>query len=346
MKSFLVLFVFSIFFISCKEEVDVNAPWKDVTVVYGLLNKKDSTHYIKVNKAFLGEGSALQMAQIRDSNEYKNVKVSLKKIINGNIQESEIIFSDTVLSNKEDGVFYSPEHTIYYSNEVLDAGIEYYLEVNVNNGEKISTSKTGLIEAFNLGGGPIFGNPITTVGFALGDNKYSDQIFSWQSVKYGKAYQLTLTFYYEEHYFDGTFNVKSFDWVFPVQKSFNVSGGQNMSQKIEGESFYQQIASRIKPISESVDVKFRKFLPFQFSMTVGGDELNTYLEVNAPTTGVVFEKPEYTNITNGIGIFSTRMNVTSNFLKNINDNSLIELYNGQYTKDLGFCSNSGANACP
>jgi len=48
-----------------------------------------------------------------------------------------------------------------------------------------------------------------------------------------------------------------------------------------------------------------------FIVDVAGEEFNTYMEVNAPSTGIVQEKPEYTNVKNDkgedeIGIFSCR----------------------------------------
>ena len=49
-------------FSSCETDIDVNADYQDITVVYGLVNPNDTNHYIKINKAFLGEGSALDLA--------------------------------------------------------------------------------------------------------------------------------------------------------------------------------------------------------------------------------------------------------------------------------------------
>ena len=41
-------------------------------------------------------------------------------------------------------------------------------------------------------------------------------------------------------------------------------------------------------------------------MTVGSEDLNTYIKVNKPITGIVQERPQFTNINNGIGLFSSR----------------------------------------
>ena len=38
----------------------------------------------------------------------------------------------------------------------------------------------------------------------------------------------------------------------------------------------------------------------------GGEDLITYTEVNKPSIGIVQKKPEFSNIKNGLGIFSSR----------------------------------------
>lgn len=346
--SAIICICMSIFtFTSCKDDVDVNAPWKDVAVIYGLLNKADSVHYIKVNKVFLGPEDALKMAQIKDSSQYENVTVSIKKYKNGVATADPLItLRDTLITTKEEGVFYAPEQTVFYFKESLDISAEYHLEVKTPTNTAVA--KTPIINTFTLSGGPIFGNPnpTTTVAFSSGENRYADQTFSFTSLKNGKAYQLIMTFSYTEYYYDGSFSNKSFDWFFPLQTSYNTLGSQSLSQKVEGEQFFKQIASYIKPRAESANVEYRKFKHIGFKMYVAGDELNTYLEVNKPSTGLVFEKPEYSNIENGIGIFSTRVRVNSTFTKNLSDNSLLELYNGVYTRNLGFCGGTGIYACP
>jgi hypothetical protein len=70
--------------VSCSTDFDINETWKDTTIVYGIVNQNDSITYIKVNKAFLGDGDALMMAQIRDSNEYSiPLEVKMEEWSNG-----------------------------------------------------------------------------------------------------------------------------------------------------------------------------------------------------------------------------------------------------------------------
>lgn len=71
-KSLVALFTISIIAIqSCTTDVDLNAPYKSTTVVFGLLDPDSTLQWIKINKTFLGDGNNLDYAQIRDSSEYR-----------------------------------------------------------------------------------------------------------------------------------------------------------------------------------------------------------------------------------------------------------------------------------
>ena len=65
-KKYLIFSVFFLVFPSCETEFDVHAAWEEITVVYGLLDQSNDRQYIKINKAYLGAGDALQIANIAD----------------------------------------------------------------------------------------------------------------------------------------------------------------------------------------------------------------------------------------------------------------------------------------
>ncbi|MCI5055795.1 MAG: hypothetical protein MRY83_06780, partial [Flavobacteriales bacterium] len=266
---------------------------------------------------------------------------------------SKIILEDSVFTNKEQGSFYSPNQTIYYFKDILDPQYTYRLNVSVDGKEgDMVSAETPIIEDFRLDGGSVFGNSLIKLGFVDGGGTYSEGLpFEWFSVPNGKAYQLVSTFHYEDHYNDSSVIARSFEIPYTVQKSFDADGGEDMEQLIKGEAFYQQIQTNVPPFTEIPNLSHRRFLHVTYDMIVGGDELNTYMEVNEPLTGILQDKPEYTNVNNGIGIFSTRVRVTLRdgaglpILKTLNNNSFAELYEGQYTGSLGFCAVGGTFAC-
>lgn len=79
--------IFSVFLLavsaifSCKNEVKVNANWKEIIVVYGLLDPIDTVQFIRVEKAFLDEKTgALEIAKIADSLYLDSAEVILSRL--------------------------------------------------------------------------------------------------------------------------------------------------------------------------------------------------------------------------------------------------------------------------
>ena len=72
-----------------------------------------------------------------------------------------------------------------------------------------------------------------------------------------------------------------------------------------------------------------------FQIVGGSMEMKYYIESTAPSEGSLMEKPVYSNITNGIGLFCAvaRINVNELLLSPVTIDSIAY---GQFTKNLGF----------
>ena len=62
-------------FTRCSTDVELIAPYKETTVVYGLLSPIDSIHYFRIAKAYLGAGNAFDMAKVNDSIYYPDADI-------------------------------------------------------------------------------------------------------------------------------------------------------------------------------------------------------------------------------------------------------------------------------
>ena len=71
------------------------------------------------------------------------------------------------------------------------------------------------------------------------------------------------------------------------------------------------------------------------NITAVNSELYTYLNANAPNYGLNQERPEYNNITNGIGHFSSRSILNMKNLR-IDQSTMDSISFGQLTKNLNF----------
>jgi hypothetical protein len=91
--------------------------------------------------------------------------------------------------------------------------------------------------------------------------------------------------------------------VYNVLKTYQVStAGLNVIQDIQGVQFYEFIGASLK-VDGTV---YRKMDSLDFEITGAGQDLANYIQVNTPSQGIVQKKPDYTNISNGVGIFSSR----------------------------------------
>ncbi|MBK8817481.1 MAG: hypothetical protein IPN42_19320 [Methylococcaceae bacterium] len=69
MKKLLVLLsLISSVFVACKTDFELNAAYKETTVIYGLLDQSRNVQMIKINKAFLGSGDANAFVKLNSIN--------------------------------------------------------------------------------------------------------------------------------------------------------------------------------------------------------------------------------------------------------------------------------------
>jgi hypothetical protein len=69
-NSFLIVLV-ALTFSACKNDVNLNAPYKEVPTIYAVLNPNEDVQMIRVNKVFLSETDANEVAKIADSVNYQ-----------------------------------------------------------------------------------------------------------------------------------------------------------------------------------------------------------------------------------------------------------------------------------
>tara|TARA_Y100000385_G_scaffold92558_1_gene95564 strand:+ start:4779 stop:5813 length:1035 start_codon:yes stop_codon:yes gene_type:complete len=301
MKKLTFLFLLSsILFSSCETDFNVNADWKEVTVVYSLLDQNEDKQYIRINKAFLGNENAYVMASVADSLNYNpnNLEVKIDKLsASGNVLETKIL-TDTIIF-KEDGLFSVEENIIYVfdTDNFLNEEKEYKLTISNLVSGNIISSQTKLIHDLTLMSA--FNNPAYKMGFYSQTGDFSNTTIEWTHSKNAAIYQMTLFISYTEYGADTI--VKTVQKVYPI---IEYDGNPNMSQQITGEEFFNLLAYNI-PSSSTVN---RRINNLDILFSVGTADVNTYINLNEPPTGIVQERDLFTNIDGGIGLFAARYN--------------------------------------
>ncbi len=364
-------FIYSLFFVAvlfsaCSTDLDVLGKYKETLVVYGLLDQSQRRQYIKINKAFLGEGNAFSYAQIKDSTQFTHsLLVKIKRMSDGAefiLTPDNSISKDPALNPNGPATisnFYAPDQTnvIYsfatpiiatpnlatadisdstYVNTVLTTSSAYQLSIKNNETGTEVTGQTSLIsDNGSFISPPMSGAQYPVFSFIVPSNDNALFSIMWTSGKNARIYQTMLRFHYIDSTATGN-DTLHLDWVFPTQTSQGLVGGESMMEQFKGESFLQFIGSQLagKPLPTYA----RRALNTDIIIISGGDDLNTFIQVNAPSTGIVQEKPKYTNINNGLGIFSAKYNRPpySRRLSSANGGTWDSLTCGRYTKNLKF----------
>lgn len=352
-RPFLLLAVAGIL-AGCSTDLEVNAPYKDIPVVYGLLNMRDSIHFVKINKAYLGEGDAYQYALIPDSNEY-DPEVITKKMIyrlqNGNRVDS-FPLRDTLVENREPGTFYAPQQRVYYFREnqtynLPQSGELVYLDQNsiyeldaVIKGNELN-ARTNIVNDFQIQS--VDASLAVGMNF-VNANGYIDYELNWTTPLDGKRTEASYRFNYDEIRGSDTARKDITVRVGSVAAANPDAGGESQSLLINGEAFFSNLSSSI-PDDPTVDQRI--FTGMEFLFTVANADFHTFLSLSEPVSGIIEDRPQWSNIEGAYGIFGSRYTKrvgAPRAGKKFTDATTNELLNGPYTSTRRFCSffHSGA----
>jgi hypothetical protein len=325
---FIALFLLPLtLFFSCSKDLNINDEWKEIMIVYGLLDPNDTIHYIKITKAFLGPGNALAYAQIPDSSNYSGQIIVTLDEYNDDVLVSSMLLDTTMITNKDSGIFYFPDQLIYVARVHLNMDHQYRITVLDTVTGVAVTSFTNLVNNFDINAP----NSFSKANFVQGNLTTAE----WTSARFGRLYQLNIRFsFWEVNVQDTSLKVKkSVNWlVFDDIKAKTLDGGADMSNSFYGDGFFNVIKANV-PENPSV---YRIPDSVEYFFTVASEDLSNYIEVTDPSNTIVQEKPIYTNIVNGIGLFSSR---TDNSIFNprklrLSDRTYDSLVDGVVTGNL------------
>lgn len=336
---FPISLLFALFFVACEPDFNINAPYRDVTIVYGILNASDTVHYVKIYKGFQSNGNSLQdAANWHNLYYFDTINVTLIEYLN-NAETGRVIDLDTTTAiPKESGIFANPKQLLYYTRESLDVNATYKLKIENKVTGRIVTGETKLVAPITISAPNIpINNGLNLTG------KKGNIIFS--NVNNAKGYEIFQFFkYFEVSKITGEVVKQGIVKRNITNNSFltdnNVQFGE-INKEYNPNGIYDVIAVQLKS-DPTVDRYRMKDGCVVFEVWGGSESLMNYLIVNQPSSSIVQERIEYTNMvcpTDGTyktayGIISSRSNAIKNY--NITSASEDSLVKGSKTKNLGF----------
>ena len=394
MKSLLFIFPLLFFLLfSCDNDLNINENWKDIPVIYGVLNSgtgedldnngdpdENFNHFVRIQKSFLGPESAYTYTSIYDSLYYNpsDLKVWLETVNNQNgevtgpyelelIDESQL---DLLSIYKEEGLFATEAHYLYKIPNVAsdlvpfdDLRMDYKINVlNMITGDT-TFSQTNIVEPLQMSR-PTLDNLLSSIlSFT--------QPIQIKPSQHAKMYTISLRFnYIEQHKDDYQYDIeqgnplpttgvvyKYIDWnLGTVEADENQLFGnsvETVKKYITTTQFFEFIKSQIVEEDISSPQYYRYPVNTVNQGTGGGvpvgiyhgtvdlnitavnSELYTYLNANSPNYGINQERPEYNNIENGVGHWSSRSVLNMNNLL-LTSTIMDSLAFGEITNSLNF----------
>lgn len=314
-------------FSSCENDIDLLEDYREIPVIYGLINPTDTVQYVRVQRAFLGEGNALVMAQESDSIYYNpaDIKVSLEKLtIGANTVISTQDFFVTTDIPKDEGLFTDEDHYLFKLSTPTGLDDNYYYRIRFENMTtgKVVTASTRIIEPMLF---PAFSNSVK-VNLA-NVNPYQ---IRFGSPKWGRVYGLIMRIKFNEYdTLALTYDSLQVDFKLKNITSLGTNGGEQMAFALKGEEIFKFMGSAIGP-QQGAKKRVLSSFRADYLFTAGTDDLYNYIQVNSPNN-VVNYVPAFTNLSDGRGLFTCRYTTRVNNVQ-FNELTLDSILNGQYTK--------------
>ncbi len=355
---------------SCNEQIELSGDFKETAIVYGLLDHSDSMHYVKITRAFIGPGNAVDIAQIEDSSYFNSVYATIEELEGGTVTRTWVL-SDTVIENKDtNGVFFAPTQRVYYFKTLpttisnsgafgtvqtspdpqlssLNPNAQYRLNADINDGLFRVSATTDLVNGLTTNAT----SQNFTFKFASNPGEYKAQSVTISNTGNAHVVNAKIGINIAEYIGENAVS-QTIDWTIGEN---DVMPNSSITFSAQGETFYNRVIDNV--INDPL-IDQRNFLGFEVVMTGGSEDLYNYITVNQPSSSLAQTKPTYTNleVTNGyrvIGIFSSIQTIKTfrpfyvspqqAFIRAIDKKSTQELCEGPITGLLQFCSKHPAD---
>lgn len=338
---YLLFLLVTIVFFSCETDIDVNAEYKDIPVVYGLIDPQDSVHYIKINKAFLGNANALDLAA--DANNFNYAAGELDVIVEewnetAKIQSYSLVRTVNEIP-KDPGIFDNSENVLYrFVETAIDRDNTYKLKIVNSSLSKETTAETKIVGSSTLA----FPGNQNKLQFHNGVDFLTPPDFLVNAGTEVGRVELTLVFHYND-YFTTSSLLPPVPHSISIPLGESITGtvnGKQLDWSLKGEIFFDKIFGSTPAPSTLPFFSHREVGNFTLEIDVAGSELSTFMSVSTPSTSVNQDKPPYTNIIDGLGIFSSREKMIWNStILPSSGNINLQTATIQYlsTAGLGFC---------
>jgi len=297
---------------SCSTDVDLYADYKQVPIVYGLLDARADTNYIKITRSYYVEGDPYEMALNPDSSNYPGkLDVRLIEYCNGDSLR-ELILDTITIHDKTQGIFYAPLQKLYYTSERLPLNngnkkYSYLLKVVLPDND--ITAKADLV-----GNG---GFDVQSLGVNFSKTFFgaASRRFLFHPATNAAYYDVWFAFNFkEQHGPEGDSVPRTMQWHIGTYSDFDLS--QHMEENCYAfyyrpEAFWEVLDRFIGDDTVAGNGLRRYFgdYPVDVIIEAGGNKLYQYVHTSDAMIGNFQDNNDFSLINGGFGVFSSRFTV-------------------------------------
>jgi hypothetical protein len=313
MKNILLAFLGILILSACDNELDINAEYEDLTVMYGMLDPNSDTNYVRIQRGYLGQDAASASFGISDSLYYDSASIDVYiREYNPGAEtfstQSKMIYDDSFALNE--GTFTTEGHHVYRvpSNVTIESEMEYEIVVVREDGT-ISTARTGIVGEIQIT------RPLASLSARIFNGQIQFKIdqetgIDPEATIKMAAYQPIIYFSYKE--VNLSTKVEELKTVV-IRLPLHESTFDQVELLFTGSQLYSALADRIEADSTKNILRF--FQGMNIEIVGASEELLTFIELSKPTNGVNQNRPQYEQVINGTGIISSRTTVRRSEIK-------------------------------
>lgn len=350
---------------SCSNEIEVIGVWKDIPVVYGVINSQDSVHYIRIERAYLPPNqSALEVAKIPDSLYFDPNEVDIELYYINNVNDTLLWQRPFVRVNlvdegivRDTGIFQNNPSYAYKTTGLTTH--DYLLKINNRKTGNVFYAKTESVQASNT-------NIFTIPSYSLsplkpiawrGVNFQGDEVYNSLTIEmtgngFAAIYDYKFRFHYKEYEIDnqgsqiaGTIVNKTAEWT--AASDFIPVVANQTKQVVNGEVFYQFLGNTLSNVTGTNTRRCAGYL--EVYVDGASTSVRDYIlarKSNEGFVGGLYPADPYSNIQNGFGVLGTSDRLerkdrpSDPRLMRMSALTYEHLRVNDFTKDLGFESDT------
>ncbi|MBO4588761.1 MAG: DUF4249 family protein [Bacteroidales bacterium] len=338
---------------SCKVDFSPNADWKEVPVVWCVLDQYDDTTWVRVQRCYLGSENLYNYTQVSDSIYYPkdSITVTLEKweategadniLTKTGDAPKETKTLEYMLRSKDTGLFAGGVQPLYFAPTYGWLQPNYVYRIVVSHkttGEVVASAETQLvgqkIDQSNPRARDLVAlerpNPSTPAysQFRFAGNPAKCEI-AWKPLVRARLYQPVVRFYYYHLTEPDANGERHNDYTQKYHIDINVpsvsqSGSPNeVTTAIYESSFFADLVDAVRSRGDNAPKGFCDSVDIRLS--VCNEDLNAYIKSTEPSNTIVQDRVVYSNINdgNGVGIFAARR--TPHLIDN-NDGSTTQVF--------------------